>query len=204
MTTCPWCGTTYPQFQSNCSRCGGPIQPAHEADLEPGSPLPVPPPAPRSIAPNFVWRLVFTDGWAIAAFVFLLLGGMFFLLGFGLTLGVITAFVGIPFAILGICFLAAGIPLFVWRVKTKQKTAEVLRTGQAAQGEIVEVHQNFSVRVNHQHPWIITYRFQSTGHEWTGVVSTLTPPGPQLQPGNAACILYLPDAPQNNALYPHP
>ena len=26
MVVCPWCGTNYAAFQSNCSKCGGPIQ----------------------------------------------------------------------------------------------------------------------------------------------------------------------------------
>ena len=25
MVICPWCGTNYTTFQSNCSRCGGPL-----------------------------------------------------------------------------------------------------------------------------------------------------------------------------------
>jgi hypothetical protein len=205
MITCPWCGTNYQQFQSNCSNCGGPIQTVRETDRHRAADdLPVPPPAPRSIAPNYAWRLVFSDGWAVAAFVFLLLGSIFLLLSAGLTITIITAFVGIPFAGLGVLFLGAGIPLFIWRYRQARKTVTVLQTGDSTRGKITDVSMNPSVQVNGRNPWMIAYRFQFAGQEFSGQVTTLTPPGPQFQAGRATCILYLPESPQNNAIYPHP
>jgi len=51
-----------------------------------------------------------TDGWSIAAFIFFLIGAIFGMIGLGLTVGIVTAFVGIPFLLLGIVFwsLVAG------------------------------------------------------------------------------------------------
>ena len=77
--------------------------------------LPTPPPAPRPIPNRYAWRLLSTDGWAIAALVFCLLGVIFSLVGGGLTLAILTAFVGIPFLLLGIAFLGAGAGIFLWR-----------------------------------------------------------------------------------------
>jgi hypothetical protein len=209
--TCPWCGTNYAAFQTNCRNCGGPL-PAPDGGRQPAAPsiagweaeLAVPPPAPRPIADSYAWRLLWTDGWAIAAGVFTLLGAVFTLVGSALTLGIITAFVGLPFLGLGVLFLALGGYGLNWRYRAAQQTVNVLRHGEAARGEITGVEENYSVRVNGRHPWIITYRFQALGREHTGQVSTLNPPGSQLRPGQPACVLYLPNTPEHNALYPHP
>jgi hypothetical protein len=84
MIICPWCGTTYSAFQSNCQRCGGPLTaanqvtvPAHvpraEAELD-QSPPQSPPPAPRPISDSYAWRLVFGEGWVVAALIFAFIG----------------------------------------------------------------------------------------------------------------------------------
>jgi hypothetical protein len=206
MVTCPWCGTTYTQFQSNCKNCGGPLLPA---DMTPGpavssGSIPVPPPAPREISGQYILRLMATDGWSIAAFVFTLLGGIFSVVGFFLTLGIITAFVGIPFLGLGLVFLAPGVGVLVWRYNTTQKVVEVLRDGVAARGEITDVQVNYSVRINNQNPWVIRYQFQFNGQMYAGEVSTLNPAANQYQAGNPVSVLYLPSEPQWNCIYPHP
>jgi hypothetical protein len=121
-----------------------------------------------------------------------------------LTLGIITAFVGIPFAVLGLVFLAVGAVLTVARYKEAQKSVEVLRTGQAVEGQISQVEQNFQVRVNMRNPWVIWYQFHLGGQSYEGHVSTFNTPGPSLQPGQPAYVLYLPQSPERNVLYPHP
>jgi hypothetical protein len=145
-----------------------------------------------------------TDGWSIAALVFTLLGGIFGLVGAGLTLGFVTAFVGIPFMALGFAWLILGVSLMVWRYNRTLKVVEVLRDGVSARGEIVDVQENFSVRVNHRHPWVIRYRFHINGETYTGEVSTLNPAGRDFREGNAVCVLFLPAEPQWNCIYPHP
>lgn len=204
MIICPWCGTHYIVFQSNCKNCGGPIP----APLPAASPdevtLEPPPPAPREISDRYVFRLMTVDGGSIAGLVLLLLGLIFLLVGLGLTLGVVTAFVGIPFAFFGLANLVAAGVLLNWRYTLKSKIVEVLRDGQVAGGQITAVEQNFSVRINGHNPWIISYRFQIDGQNYTGQVSTLSSPDSYLQPGRQAYILYSPGSPDQNALYPHP
>jgi hypothetical protein len=207
MITCPWCGTNYLAFQSNCSNCGGPLQ-VVEKNIT-SSPIPSenvaePPPAPRSISNRYVWRLLFSDGWAIAALVSGLLGVIFSLVGAGLTLGIITAFVGIPFLLLGIAFLGIAAGGLIWRYKQAQMIVNVLRLGEATHGQIVEVSENYSVQVNGRHPWVIRYQFQVDSQSHEGSVTTLNPVGESLQTGKTVCILYLPTAPQWNSIYPHP
>jgi hypothetical protein len=145
-----------------------------------------------------------TDGWAVAAFVFGLLGMIFTLVGAVLTLGIITAFVGIPFAGLGLLFLGGGVAVTGWRYQEAQKQVQVLRAGEAVEGQIVQVEENLYVRVNRRHPWVIRYQFCVAGQNYEGQVNTLNLPSPSLQPGHRACVLYLPQAPGQNVLYPHP
>ncbi len=207
MIICPWCGTNYLSFQSNCKNCGGPI-PAPEAGIplpsEPGGLPAAPPPAPRPISNRYAWRLLASDGWGLSALILGFIGVIFSVVGAALTLGVVTAFVGIPFLALGIVFLGLGISGLVWRHGHAQKIVNVLRMGQAARGQIAEVGENYSVEVNGRHPWVIRYQFQVIGQGYEGHVSTLNPPGQDFQAGKPAWVLYLPDDPNLNSIYPHP
>lgn len=206
MIVCPWCGTNYLTFQSNCKNCGGPLQ-AVEGTIGLSAStenIPVPPPAPRLISKSYTWRLLSTDGWSIVAFVFGLLGTIFSLMGMGLTLGIITAFVGIPFLLIGFAFLGIGGAVLSRRYKETQKVVDVLRVGEATSGQIIDVQENYSVRINGRYPWVIRYQFQVNGQNFEGKVSTLNPVREKLQAGNAVCILYLPTVPQWNSIYPHP
>jgi hypothetical protein len=112
--------------------------------------------------------------------------------------------VGIPFALIGLVFLGVGGGLLASRYQYASRVVRVLREGTATVGRIVNVAENYSVQVNNRHPWAIEYQFQVNGREVTGHVSTLTPPGSSIQPGRRACVLYLPENPEINSLYPHP
>jgi hypothetical protein len=206
MIACPWCGTNYVTFQPNCKNCGGALQAVEETNHLSVSTenIPTPPPAPRSISKNYVWRLLSSDGWSIAAFVFGLLGGIFSLVGAVLTIAIITAFVGIPFLLLGLAFLASSGGILNWRYQEMQKVVNILRIGEATSGEIVEVQENYSVRINGRHPWVIRYQFQVNGQNYEGKISTLNPVAGKLQAGKTVCILYLPTSPQWNSIYPRP
>ena len=205
MITCPWCGTSYLEFRSNCQNCGGPLPAPSDVPLPVVGQLPpAPPSAPRPIADSYLWRLLLGDGWAVAAGIFGLIGSIFFFVGFMLTVAIITAFVGLPFALLGLALLAAGVTILVRRYEAAKMTVGVLRHGQAAAGRIVSAEANYNVRVNGRNPWTITYSFQANGQDQQGSVTTLNPPGPALQPDHPAWVLFLPDAPQNSTLYPHP
>ena len=207
MITCPWCGTSYLDFQSNCSKCGGPLPAVETKTPSPSTSsgtIAEPPPAPRPISDQYVWRLFINDGWSIAALVFALLGVIFTLVGAGLIIGIITAFVGVPFFILGITFLGAAGGVLIWRYRQARMVVNVLQSGEATRGRIVEAYQNYSVEVNGRHPWVIRYQFQLNGQDHEGKVSTLNSIGENLQTGETVCILYLPESPQWNSIYPHP
>lgn len=203
--TCPWCGTNYTEFQSNCKNCGGVLPAPSEVAADTARRrLVMPPSPPREIASGFAWRWLLTDGWTIASFVFVILGGSFSLTGVGLIAGIITAIVGIPFLFLGLAFLGGGVGVFYWRYQQAQAALNVLRYGVATRGEITELDQNYSVRINGRNPWAIGYKFTVDGKEYEGKVTTLNNPGLHLAPGSPTAVLYLPDAPQYNGIYPHP
>ncbi len=205
MVTCPWCGTNYASWQSNCKNCGGPLPiPGDKGGSESDEILPSPPLPPRPIADSYAWRLLSSDGGAIVALVFLILGFVFTSLGGGLILGRVTAPVGIVFGTIGPLFLIVALGLGFWRYSRARRTVKVLREGQATEGRILDVRQNYHVRVNNRYPWVVRYTFQAEGRTLEGQVSTLNTPGPSLQAGKKASILYLPNSPENNALYPHP
>ncbi len=201
--TCPYCGTNYQVFQPNCSNCGAPLplQPAEQGEnlppLEPPSP-------PRPIRDSYAWRILTSDGWAVVAFVFTLLGFIFILVGGGLTLGIITAFVGIPFLIGGLGVLAAGLAIFGFRFRRAREVVTLIRWGDVAHGEVTDVKENLSVTVNNRHPWRINYRFDPGQGELHGSVSTLNPPGEALKPGKMIYVIYSPQKPHLSTIYPHP
>jgi hypothetical protein len=206
MVICPWCGTNYVTFQSNCTKCGGPLQ---QADVDtnphvPGETFPAPPPPPRSISDRYIWRLLLNDGWWIATLVFGILGFVFFLVGSGLLIGIITAIVSIPFFLLGIGFLIAGGWVAVWRYQIAQKIVNVLRVGEAVRGQISDVQQDYSVSVNGRNPWVVRYQFKANGQAVEGKVTTFNALGGQYQAGEAVSVLFLPAEPQWSSIYPHP
>jgi len=164
----------------------------------------VPPAPPRPISQGYVWRLFWSDGWAITGFIFALLGGVFAVTGVGLTMGIVTAFIGIPFAGFGLLGLAGGIALAGRSYQAAQQTVEVLRNGAPVTGEITRVEVIPGVLINGRPPWKIEYKYRVQERDFEGSVTTLNSPTSDLAAGEPACILYLPNAPEKNALYPHP
>ena len=100
--------------------------------------------------------------------------------------------------------MAGASPVSCSSLQQARQTVAVLRTGQPVTGQIVSVNENYNVRVNDRHPWTIAYQFRVGERDYRGKVSTLNPPGPALQPGRSACVLYLLAAPERSSLYPHP
>jgi len=204
MITCPWCGTNYLDFRPNCQNCGGPLPLPPQPGEAREAPFIMPPPAPRPIADSFAWKLLYSDGWFIAGMIFSILGVTFSCIGVSFLLAVVTMLIGLPFALLGFAFLIGGCAIIFWRYQKARTTVRVLQVGQAVRGEIVSVEQNLNVRVNQQHPWEIVYRFSVSGGSFEGKVSTLKKLPETLQVGKSVAVLYLPENPAHNAIYPHP
>lgn len=210
MITCPWCGTNYQAFQSNCDNCGGSLPMPFESTLTSVEPatthemLLSPPLPPRAIPKKVLSRMLLTDAGAITGGVFLLIGFIFFIVGSALIIPIITLPVGLSFAGIGFLFLFMGMGLFIWRIRIAQQTVQIIRNGQAALGEIMKVSQNYHVRVNNRYPWVIQYQFNLHGQNYKGKLSTLSQPDLSQQPGKAVYVLYEQDDPSKNTLYPSP
>jgi hypothetical protein len=204
MITCAYCGTTQITFQSNCPNCGGILSPptGNEVGFSADISLAEPPPAPRDVPAHFIWRIMLPEGWSIVAMVFLILGVVFTLVGAGLTLAIVTAFVGLPFLGSGSLFLIVSLPILLWRYHKAKQKLHVFRMGQPILGEITDVHQNFAVRVNGRHPWVIHFRFQTSGRDYEGQVTTLKSGVAKYHPNQPVYVLYLSDNPQQNTIYP--
>ena len=205
MVTCPWCGTSYEEFQPTCSKCGGSLPlPTKKAPETVMKHLRVPPPAPRELPRNYVWRILGTDAPAIVGGILGFIGLIFVLVGVPLILALAAVFVGLPFAMLGFVFLAVGVILLVWRYREAQATVEVLREGEPILGTIERVYQNFKVQVNGRNPWTIAYRFDALGKSREGRVTTLSQPSLSQEPGKPVYVLIEPGNPARNTIYPHP
>jgi hypothetical protein len=163
-----------------------------------------PPPAPRNVPRNQVWRILVTDGVAIVGMIFLLMGAIFGITGAGLTMGIITAIVGIPFAGVGLLMFGIGLWMMITRFQRAERTMQVLREGEAVLGEIVQVYQNWQIRVNGRHPWTILYRYEVGGQRFDGRITTLMRPDLKQQAGKGVYVLYSPGEPAHSTIYPHP
>lgn len=162
----------------------------------------MPPPAPRSISNRYVGRILAADPAAIFGGIFAFIGTIFTVVGLIITVTV--GLMGLIFLSLGLLMGGIGWGLLGWRYRIARRLRQVLQEGQATQGEIISVAENYSVQVNQRHPWVIRYRFQLNGQDYEGQVSTLQTPASHLKEGKATCVLYLPGQPEYNALYPHP
>jgi len=163
-----------------------------------------PPPPPRPLADHYVWQKLTTDAWTIAAFVFIILGAPFTFLGLALALAAVTWPIGILFVLIGLLFLLGGAAVVLWRYQNVKKIAEAIRAGETVEGQIVKVEKIMYIRAGTRRPWKIHYQFRVDGQTYTGQVRTWQKPGSALQPGQYAYVLYLPQAPQWNVLYPQP
>jgi hypothetical protein len=202
MITCPWCGTHYREFQTNCKNCGGTL-PAQVSQPDSAAQLAPPPPAPRSISDLYVFKVLATDPAAIVALVFSIIGGVFTPVGMGTSFSGENLPLGLIFMGLGMTFLAVGGSFGVWSYKKARIVVNVLRSGEVALGEVTELSQDYNVRINGRYPWKIEYCFMFDSIRYTGSVSTLNPPA-DLQPGEPVYVLFLEDHPEQNAIYPHP
>jgi hypothetical protein len=205
MVICPWCGTHYVAFQSNCSKCGGPIQaPKFAVPAEHVEEVVMPPPPPREISDKYRWKIMLADSWSVAAGVFVLIGAIFSLVGLVLTVAIITAFVGIPFLGMGILFLGGGGYVLYWRYNEALKAMNILRNGEAILGQVTGAQLNYNVRVNGRNPLTISYQFQVNGKDYQSTITTLNHLNLNFAAGRPVCVLYLSNAPEYSSLYPHP
>jgi hypothetical protein len=208
MITCPRCNTLYQEFQFECEKCGAslPLPPADGSEPEqitPAADEPIAPSMPpRQVPKMALGRLLKNQPGAIIGGIFLLIELFIFTV---VTIAISPIFRlsdSLFFLLFNVGFIVIGAVLFIRGFQKALRTVKILRDGQAALGEITDVSPNYRVRINNRHPWIIQYSFKVFGSDYQGKLSTLNQPDADYQPGKATYVLYQPDDPQQNTLYP--
>lgn len=195
---CPWCGTVYQQYQPNCSNCGGVLP--HRDATSAGDP---PPPPPRQLPKEFARRVrrahqfQFLFGGIFAA-VGTILGGSFLLIG-------LVKSAPIVFPILGIVFLLVfggiGYGVLFAGMQGSRAKLKALSEGASALGTIDDIFLDNSIEMNGRLPWKVMYSFTANGGRQTGG-QHLWQPDYSLEPGFPVYVVYLPEDPGNNSIYP--
>ena len=198
MIECSWCGTRYTVFQLNCSNCGGPL-PSPPGD-DPGAP---PAPPPRKLPRGYARRVLFSaNALAIVGVVFTLVGLPFVIVFpiIGISTGLIL-FILIG-GLLGGIFSLLGISFLVVSIRNVNRKLQAFRYGEATIGEVAEVYRDTSVSVNGRSPWVIVYWFEVSGEQYEGKATTWNSTAREREAGQPLHVLYLPDAPDHNTIYP--
>jgi hypothetical protein len=194
---CPWCGTVYQEYRPNCMNCGGALP--HRDLRSAGDP---PPPPPRQLPAEFVRR-------ARSASRFELIFGSIFG-GIGVLLGLVFIPIGIAsaipvFLILGPIFLLVfggiGFGALYWGRRRSSRLITVLAEGLAAPGTIEDIDVDVSVQVNGRSPWKVQYAFEVNGVRFAGA-QQMWNRDPELAPGTRVHVVYMPQAPGINSVYP--
>lgn len=174
---CPWCKSQFPSsVLSNCENCGGSLEYQRESN-ELG---PKPPMAPRVLPKKFIKRVKYTSN------VMTIIGIVF----------TIPFFWTIVFPIIGI---------FLWKKGIKDANNELipLEHGTVAVGEITDIRQDFSKKINGQSPFIIEFTFEVGKQKHTGDVGNIFDrSGARKTLGDKLWVVYMPEDPSLSSIWP--
>jgi hypothetical protein len=189
MIKCGWCGTNYVNWKSHCDSCGGPLPAPPGLNL--GEP---PPPAPRALPRGFAFRQRWSRNIATIVGVVFALGGVVFCF---------LIFTAKPVLVfLPLLFAVGGISMFRLGWKNAQCVLNAFRNGTAVEARVAEVRLDTTQSINKVHPWILKYHFPVGGHVHEGsLVSWDTTVGQRVK-GQPLWVLYIPDDPDQNTIYP--
>jgi hypothetical protein len=196
---CPWCTQRTPDHILECRKCGGPLPPPIGSDPGPAPPFP-----PRQLPAGYRRRkLMGNNVPALVGLIFTLvgfpLGVMFTILG--IALPGMWLFIVIGGGIGGIFTLVGG-ALAYFGIRQGLSTIRPFVHGQPAIGEVIEIFRDRSVSINGRNPWGIIYTFKVHGRHYEGKVLSWKH-APQTQAvGNRVYVLYMPDDPDQNVIYP--
>jgi len=189
MITCTWCNKHYEYWQSQCDSCGGPMppQPGHELPPEP-------PPVPRKLPAGYALRAKWWGNFIVmASLVFIF---MFSLLTWAMVKQ--GHWVGVIFGLILVCALS----FFRYGRGKAVRVLRAVRHGTAVVGEVASSGIDSSQSVNKRHPWKLVYHFTVDGHMYEGVVVSFEHTLSKRRPGQPLWIVYVPDDPNQNSLYP--
>ena len=196
---CPWCKQRTTETALECRRCGGPLTPPLGDDPGLSPPLP-----PRALPQGYKRRMFFSNS------VLSLVGGIFLMVG--LPIGIIFTILGITlpgmvlFIIiggsLGSIFTLLGGGMVYFGIQEVLGKIRPYEHGQAAVGEVIDIYRDHSISMNGRNPWAILYSFKAHGQPYQGKeLSWKFNPKTQAV-GNKLYVLFMPDDPDQNVIYP--
>jgi hypothetical protein len=112
-------------------------------------------------------REFLSTGRGIVAFVFLIVFGTFLVLGASMV-ALVHPRLGFVFMAVGAGGVVLGLGLGLARLAEMSGRQRLLRSGRIAQAVVVRVRKNYRVRVNRQHPTVVSYRYEVDGDEYDG------------------------------------
>ena len=193
---CTFCHLPNPLSAQRCGGCGAPMAGAALPSL-----LVEVPPAPRKTN----WKLLWSDGGSS----FMLLWGALFG-GIGGGLGALFMVIGtltllLPMAAIGffvfLVFGGIGGGVFGLGFYRSRARNQIWKHGVAIEGSVLSVEENFSVRINGRHPWIVRYRFRWPDGDKEAEMSLLDPRLRNVQEGTLLRVLVDPQDPLQSLVY---
>ena len=189
MHKCPWCTTSYVNWQSKCGQCGGPLAPPPGMEIGPP-----PPPTPRKLPPAYVRRVRWTSNLPV------LIGGGFFL--FGLLLFIPMVANRLWAALLPAFFMLGGGSMFRYGWRQASGVLQAFRHGRAVEGRVHRVSWDTSTTVNGEHPWKLVYVFTADDMRREGIITTFDSTAGERSSGQPLWVLYDEADPSRSAIYP--
>ena len=102
-----------------------------------------------------------------------------------------------------IIFPIIGIPMWIVGHRRARVRLEALVRGTAGRAELIEVFRDTSVQVSGRSPWRIVYTFETKdGALLEGWVHTWQASHSRRSPGEAFWVVYLPEDPEQNTIWP--
>ncbi len=164
-----------------------------------------PPPAPRVLpAPYRRSVMVGRNILTILGIVFSSIGIPFLVVGGIVAVAAArgTFVLAIVFGSLGVMFAAIGVPMLLTGLGRGRQKLAALEHGAAAEGELVSVELNTSVRINGRSPWAIEYSFPAGGTVVRGTAQSFSRHDGERKAGDRVWVVYLPADPGTSTLWP--
>lgn len=155
---------------------------------------PPPPPAPRTLPKGFALRTRLTGN--IATWI----GLIFF--GFGSFMTTAVFFANPWFALFPLLFALGGFGMLRYGLIQAKHTLKAFKQGTAIAGNVHSLSSDTTQTVNGKHPYKLIYHFQLNGNLHDGSVVSFDSTLSKRRSGQPLWILYLPDDPTKNTLYP--
>ena len=168
---------------------------ARAARFEPAGPEPPPPPRemPSGADAKGVFAFLFGGIFTGVALLFIIVGVVILLSG---------ALFGLFFIFFPMIHLGIGLVALRSAVRSRNENQVLGEAGVATVAEVESIDRNRKVRINGRHPYLLEYRFVLDGLTHVGDYSTMNRAVTSHEPGDQIWILYEPDDPSNNIIWP--